>query len=63
VRVGGEQAEAFARIRAELPAGTWLEGSARRRHLARTTLPILLATTGLAGLILLSALHALSLNR
>jgi hypothetical protein len=61
VRMGGEPAESLARIRAELPAGTWLEGSTRQRHLARTTLPILLATTGVAGLILLWALSALNL--
>jgi hypothetical protein len=59
VRMSGEQAESLARIRAELPAGAWLEGSTRHLHLARTTLPIVLATTGVAGLILLWALSAL----
>ena len=53
--------ESLARVRAELTAGAWLEGSARQRHLARTTLPIVLATTGVAGLILLWALSALNL--
>ncbi len=53
VRAGGEQAESLARVRAELPPGAWLEGSAKQLHLARTTLPILLAATGVAGLILL----------
>ena len=59
VRVGGEQPESLARVRAELTAGAWLEGFTRQRHLARTTLPIVLATTGVAGLILLWALNAL----
>jgi hypothetical protein len=62
VRVGSEHAESLARVRAELSAGTWLEGSARRRHLARTTLPILVAIIGAGGLILLWALRALKLN-
>jgi hypothetical protein len=59
VRMSGEQAESLARIRAELPAGAWLEGSTRQLHLARTTLPIVLASTGVLGLILLWALSAL----
>jgi hypothetical protein len=62
VRVGGEHAESLARVRAALGTGAWLEGSARRRHLARTTLPILFATTGVAGLILFWALRVLELN-
>jgi len=61
VRVGDEQPESLARVRAELTAGAWLEGSARQRHLARTTLQVVLATTGVAGLILLWALSALNL--
>jgi hypothetical protein len=60
VRAGGDQAAALGLVRAELPAGAWLEGSTKQLHLARTTLPILLATTGVAGLILLWALSALT---
>lgn len=59
VRAGGDQADALARIRGELSPGVWLEGSARQRHLARTTLPIVLACTGVGGLLLLWALSAL----
>ena len=60
VRVGGEQSDARARAR-RITAGAWLEGSSQAPHLARTTLPIVLATTGVAGLILLWALSALDL--
>jgi hypothetical protein len=58
VRVAGPEAVTLARLRAELPAGAWLDSSAKRLHLARTTLPIVLAATGVGGLILLCALSA-----
>jgi hypothetical protein len=58
VRAAGQEAVTLARVRAELPAGAWLDSSARRLHLARTTLPIILAATGVGGLILLCALSA-----
>ncbi|MBK5297250.1 MAG: hypothetical protein JJE40_08835 [Vicinamibacteria bacterium] len=59
VRAGGDQAASLARVRAELPSGAWLEGSVKHLHLARTTLPIVLAATGVGGLIMLWALKAL----
>lgn len=59
VRAGGDQTAALALVRAELPAGAWLEGPAKQLHLARTTLPIVLAATGVGGLILVWALKAL----
>ncbi len=59
VRAGADQAACLTRVRGELAAGAWLEGSAKHLHLARTTLPIVLAATGVGGLILLWALSAL----
>lgn len=58
VRGAGQDAVTIARVRAELPAGAWLDRSATRLHLARTTLPIVLAAAGVGGLILLCALSA-----
>lgn len=59
VRAGGDRTAALALVRAELPPGVWLEGSARQLHLARTTLPVVLAATGVGGLILVWVLKAL----
>jgi len=60
VRSTGDGGASLAHIRAALPAGAWLEGSAKQMHLARTTLPICLAAMGVGGLILLWILNALS---
>lgn len=60
VRATADEGAALAHVRAALPAGAWLEGSAKRLHLARTTLPICLAALGIGGLILLWVLSALS---
>jgi hypothetical protein len=59
VRVAGAHPAALARIRGALEAGGWLEGRAMRAHLARTTLPIVLGATGVAGLLLVWVLAAL----
>lgn len=56
VRVTGSDA-ALAVLRAELPSGTWLEGSAKHVHLVRNVLPIVLAATGIGGLALVGVLH------
>lgn len=59
VRAGGGAGEALAQVRASLPAGAWLEGSARLMHLARTTLPLALAAAGAGGFALLWVLGLL----
>lgn len=59
VRAGADAGEALAQVRASLPAGAWLEGSARLMHLARTTLPLALAATGAGGFALLWVLSLL----
>lgn len=44
-----EQPDMLARFRNLLPAGAWLEGADKRRHLARTVLaPVLIAMAGTA---------------
>ena len=58
VRVGGA-GEGLTAVRGRLPAGAWLEGAARRRHLARTTLPIVLASAIVVGGLLWMALGVL----
>lgn len=60
VRSTRDEGAALAHVRAALPAGAWLEGSAKQLHLARTTLPICLAAIGGGGMILLWVLSALS---
>jgi hypothetical protein len=59
VRAGQGSDEALRQVRAGLPAGAWLEGSARLRHLSRTTLPLALAAAGVGGLALLWVLWQL----
>lgn len=59
VRAPADRPAALAHVRAALPAGAWLEGSAKQLHLARTTLPICLAAIGVGGLILLWVLDTL----
>lgn len=44
------QENRLAEVRAVLPAGAWLEGASRQRHLARTVLPPLLIAVGAGGL-------------
>jgi hypothetical protein len=44
------QENRLAEVRAVLPAGAWLEGASRQRHLARTVLPPLLLAVGTGGL-------------
>ncbi|HEX7086346.1 MAG TPA: hypothetical protein VF198_08275 [Vicinamibacterales bacterium] len=46
-----EQHAALEQFRGLLPAGAWLEGREKRRHLARTVLPPVLAAIGAAGLL------------
>ena len=45
-------APALALVRAQLRAGVWLEGPAKHKYLARTTLPLVLGLTA-AGVVLL----------
>lgn len=59
VRAGADPGEALAGVRASLPAGAWLEGSARLMHLARTALPLALAAVGAGGFALLWVLSLL----
>jgi hypothetical protein len=58
IRVGSER-QGLDAIRSQLPPGAWLDGAARQRHLARTTLPIVLASAILGGGLLWMALGAL----
>jgi len=58
VHVGGAREELSA-VRGQLPVGAWLEGAARHRHLARTTLPIVLASAIVVGGLLWIALGVL----
>jgi hypothetical protein len=59
VWAGRDAGAVLAPVRSHMPGGTWLEGAARRQHLMRTVLPILLGATGVAGLALLFALRLL----
>jgi len=59
VRTAGEESEALGRVQAALAPGVWLEGQALRAHLARTILPVVLAVTGVAGLMLVAGLWML----
>lgn len=59
IRIASGDAAAIAHLRAHLPEGAWLEGSALRAHRFRTALPILLGVTGAGGLLLVLALHLL----
>ena len=52
VRATEDDAESLSRVRARLAPNVWLEGRELRRHLARTTLPLVLAVTGVLGLLL-----------
>lgn len=63
VRAGADAGETLARVRASLPPGAWLEGSAKLRHLARTTLPPALAAAGAGVFLLLWALRLLEALR
>jgi hypothetical protein len=58
IRAAGDRA-ALNAIRTQLPPGAWLEGAARHRHLARTTLPIVLASAVVGGGLLWMALDVL----
>lgn len=55
----GQDSEELRQVRAGLPAGAWLDGSARLLHLARTTLPLALAAAGAGGFVLLWVLSRL----
>ncbi len=57
VWTGWHGGAALAPVRARLPAGAWLEGSAKHGHLLRTVLPIVLATAGLGGLAFVGVLR------
>ena len=59
VRTTGGEPGALSQVRAALAPGVWLEGPALRRHLVRTTLPVVLAATGVAGLLLVGGLWLL----
>ena len=61
VRAGGDQAAGLAQVRAAIPPGAWLEGSAKHFHLARTTLPLVLGAAGIGGLILVWMLGAMGM--
>lgn len=55
VRAAGHP-DALAAVRGQLSAGVWLEGPALRQHLARTTLPIVVAVTFVLLLLLMAGL-------
>jgi hypothetical protein len=59
VRSGSDETQVLAQVRAALPPGAWLAGSAKHFHLARTTLPLVLAAAGIGGLILVWVLGAI----
>jgi len=59
VRAAVDAAPALVLVRAHLREGAWLEGPAKHKHLARTTLPLVLGVTGAGGLLLLLVLRRL----
>ncbi len=57
-----EQHAALAQFRGVLPAGAWLEGTGKRRYLARTMLPPVLVAIGAAGLLAVWLLSRMGAN-
>lgn len=60
VRAAADAAPVLVLVRAHLREGAWLDGAAKHKHLARTTLPLVLVATGIAGLLLLFVLRRLA---
>jgi ABC-type polysaccharide transport system permease subunit len=59
VRAPVDAAPTLVLVRAQLRESAWLDGAAKHKHLARTTLPLVLGATGVAGLLLLLVLRRL----
>ena len=59
VRAAADAAPTLVLLRAQLPAGVWLEGPAKHRYMARTTLPLVLGVAGVGGVLLLLVLRKL----